>query len=383
MKTLFTEPTIVRGQKWYVRFLWNGKEIRVKSNLNKLSGDLEKEVAAEVLRVEIFKNLKKGFLPKLRVNHAIPAPPSSSMRLLEGLDLGLEKKKPNLAHKSYLDYKCTVKHVKLAIERLNYKSLMLRDTKKFHVKTILEEVRSFRKWSNGAYNKNLCYLQSVLSELVEWEIIDHNPGHSIKALPVHETEGRHRPPTAAEHKLIKQALSEYPAFGFYVEMEFHTGIRPKEMLEIRIGDIDMINAIVKLKPENTKTNTWRNVALNSYMIDAIRKLEIHKMPKDLYLFGKNSKNQFIKQEDFIPGKYSISRNTATGRWKAIVKDALGINVTMYSYKHYGADMKLLNGVSLEAIGEQMGHTSKFTTKKYLSKLKDVHNKEIRDKSPAF
>ena len=44
--------------------------------------------------------------------------------------------------------------------------------------------------------------------------------------------------------------------------------------------------------------------------------------------GKGNVGKFL---DFIPGPTKIKRDTATKRWKRIVKDGLKINVNLYVF----------------------------------------------------
>jgi len=56
---------------------------------------------------------------------------------------------------------------------------------------------------------------------------------------------------------------------------------------------------------------------------------------------------------------------------------------MYGLKHKGGDDKLLAGISLDALRELYGHSSKQMTERYVTKLFQIHSEEILDKSPEF
>jgi hypothetical protein len=78
-------------------------------------------------------------------------------------------------------------------------------------------------------------------------------------------------------------------------------------------------------------------------------MNFERLPKDYFLFGsfrEKAKGNLGKHNDFIPGPTKIKRDTATKRWKRIVKDHLGIDVNMYSNKHSGANAKILAGIDL-------------------------------------
>ena len=110
------------------------------------------------------------------------------------------------------------------------------------------------------------------------------------------------------------------------------------------------------------------------------------MNDDFYLFGSydyNHKHRSAKGLDYVPAPNTITRDTATKKWKKVIKDELGIDVNLYAMKHAGADAKILAGVGLESLQELYGHTSKVTTAIYAKKVKEVYRQEIIDKSPDF
>lgn len=58
-------------------------------------------------------------------------------------------------------------------------------------------------------------------------------------------------------------------------------------------------------------------------------------------------------------------------------------MNMYAFKHHGANMKILAGMSMEALKDLFGHTSKLTTKVYVTRIHEISRKEILEKSPAL
>lgn len=86
-------------------------------------------------------------------------------------------------------------------------------------------------------------------------------------------------------------------------------------------------------------------------------MELLSYPGDYYLFGTTREpgtGNIGKHEDFIPGPTSVKRDTATKRWKRIVKDNLGIEANLYSMKYLGANKKILARMDLDSLRELMG-----------------------------
>jgi site-specific recombinase XerD len=58
-------------------------------------------------------------------------------------------------------------------------------------------------------------------------------------------------------------------------------------------------------------------------------------------------------------------------------------MNMYAMKHLGANKKILAGLDIDSLRELYGHSSKLMTEKYATVIKELHRKEILDKSPDF
>lgn len=382
-KSIFSTPKLVKSEKgWYVYFRYNGIQKRFKCKLNYIQNLQEREREFNMLRKALHQKLKDGWNPLLPDLES----ESENMSLAEALEFALEQKKPNIAPKSYSGYKGSVKFYIEAIEASHMSYLTISETKRVHIRKISTKAKQINLWSNKAYNKHLNHIRAVMSELIQWDIIEHNPAHNIKNLPVEETRAN-IPATAEQHKTIKEHLEvNHPHFYIFIAAIFHTGIRPKELLDIKLNMINFKEQQIILPPEITKTNKERIVPLNKHFISTLFQLETGIYPSDFYLFGsyrEPGRGNVGKYLDFIPGPTKLKRDTATKRWKRIVKDGLGIDVNMYSYKHYGANQKILAGMDLDVLRELYGHSSKMMTMRYAKAVKEVYRQQIINKSPEF
>jgi len=381
-KPVYSKPKVCKSKKgWYVHFRINGKQKRYKYGLNYIKNLTERSTEANNLATALYRKLKNGWNPYTEVKAT-----NNKMLFLEALDFALDKKKEHLAPKTYLGYKGTIRFISKATNDLTLDFLEIKETKRVHIRTIMEKVKKQRNWSNMAYNKNLNYLKAVLSELIQWDILETNPAHQIKNLKVQESRAN-VPPTLDEHQKIKHCLeSNHPHFYIFILTIFHTGIRPKEILQLKLDMIDLEKQQIILPPEITKTNKERIVPINNHLLEHYQSMELNIYPSDFYLFGsyrQKGKGNVGKHIDFIPGFTQIKRDTSTKRWHKIVKQGLGINVNMYAYKHFGANQKILAGIDLDVLRELYGHSSKLMTMRYAKVVKEVYRNEIIQKSPKF
>lgn len=386
-KQKFTKPKIVKyddlSKPWYIHFRYNGRQKRIKAGINKFDSYEERLAESNALCRTVHDELKKGWDPFVK---DYSSKRKDEYPVIEALDFALEKKKSVLAHKSYLDYRNCLSFIKKSIIDLRIDHLYISEITRYHIKQTLENAQQMYNWSNKSYNKYLGYFKTIISELLEWDIIVQNPAYGIKSRKAEETIG-HVPPTDQEQKRIKEKLMEcdYNFFRF-IQLIYHTGIRPAESLQIKVEDVFLDKGFIYLPPRITKTLKYRIVPINKHLNKILSELELHSHPDDFYLFGGFKRCNRVRAKeglDFIPAPYKIKRDTATRRWKVLIKDGLGINKNMYSEKHKGADDKILAGIDLDALRELYGHRSKLMTEKYAKVVKEIHRKEIIDKSPEF
>jgi len=382
MKNRYSTPKIVKAEKgWYVYFRFDGKQVRDSYGLNKIENLNKREIEyREICRLLLIK-LKDGWNPNLPIGVQM----QNDMYIVEALRFALEKKKPNIAKKTYSNYDGTINFIETASIKLGLDRLKIIDLKRMHVKLIIEKAKSINDWSNKAHNKHLNHFKAVLSELIEFDIIEDNPAFKVKNLRVEDSIA-HIPPTDEQMKVIKTELTKnHPNFYNFIKIIYHLGIRPEEILLIKLSNIDLQKGIITLIPENTKgRKKYRVLPINKFLRQDLEKMNFENLPKEYYLFGsfrEPGKGNIGKFEDFIPAPTHLNRDTATRRWETIVKKKLAIDVTMYSMKKYGANKKAQAGISLDAIMGTFGHSKKETTLIYLTDQDKINRKEVMDKSP--
>lgn len=312
---------------------------------------------------------------------------SSGMQLSKALDWGLQK--CVVATKTRLDYACTVRFTKTAAEKLGLSHAKVAGIQKKHILLLLDEIKKERQWSNHAYNKNSGYLSAIFSQLEKYQIIASNPAAKIDSLPVAES-NYYQPFTAAEKKVLRSKLPGiHKNFYNFLMLEYHTGIRPKESLALKISDVYLKNRLIKIVPllaeENSKTKNIRLVPLNDHIFNILSEHIAGDLPNDYYIFGRppGERSDASAPAYFSPSRLRIKRDTATKLYKKLVWNGLKIHKHMYALKHTGADDKILAGVSLDALRSMYGHTSKQMTERYVTKLKQLYDAEIKEKSPDF
>ena len=375
----YTEPKICSykdlKKQWYVYFYWDKQKASLKFyGLNKFKTYKERMFQAEALREAILLKLNAGWNPKENT-YEKGLEELSFLNLIDALKFSLEKKKNKISEATYKDYKSTINLIEpIIVNKFNY--FKITEISRKHILQIFEETRIKLNWTNRNYNKNLGYLKSLFSELVEWEVINNNPAYLVKMLKVVVRE-RKRTLTKDEKIIVRnKILNEIPNFWNVCLIIYHTGIRPKEVLSLTVEMIDLNLDSIKVKAEITKDSEYRDVPINKYLKKMFMEMNLNKFPKDYFVFGKTYKNTNL----FSPNPFPITRKYGTELWNKLVKKDLKIDVDWYRFKHLGADDKILSNVPVDALKELYGHSSVMMTETYVSKLQEIRRKQILENS---
>jgi integrase len=379
MSSNITTPKLCKSSaRWYVYFSVNGKQKRYTGDLNRIKDLKERQTAANTFIKELKSEIASGWLSDTQITE-------TNYTLIDALNFSLEKKKEFISTKTFHDYKNSLSFVFPAIKSIRMEHLYIKDTRRVHVKLILERVKKDRKWSNKSYNKNLSYLSAIFNELLQWDLIETNPCYKIKRLK-EEDSVANRPATSNEVLQIKKHLqNKHLGFYRFVVTIFHTGIRPVELTRITVGMVNLNNQTIIMPAHITKgRKKQRVVPINHHLLKEFEAMDLSKYPEDFYLFGriptgKRGRNRI----EFLPASGILKRDTPNRNWNTLVKKDLGIDVNLYAMKHTGANAKILAGIDLEALRDLYGHQSKLMTLRYAKVVKEVNRKMIIDQSPDF
>lgn len=159
-------------------------------------------------------------------------------------------------------------------------------------------------------------------------------------------------------------------FLLAVMLEYYTFIRPGELSELRIGDIDVKRHAIHVRASISKNGKAEMVGLNRSIVSLMRELHTLRAPKDLYLFSNRLQ----------PGKVKLDSRAFRDRW-ARLRKRLDIpkEYQFYSLKDSGI-RDLANSAGIVIARDQARHSSIAVTNKYLQgKDRPVHQATIKFK----
>ncbi|OPC76139.1 hypothetical protein BAZ12_19210 [Elizabethkingia miricola] len=370
MKSRFTVPKLATfpiesGERWFVWFRYEGikNPIKIYKGINKIPNAQERIMFGNELANEFHKQLKNGWNPQCAENLL------EKITIHDALNQAILRLKNKTSKNTYIAYSCTTRFFIEALRSLKYDKMMSDNFSRAYAKKCLEWITKEREWSPHAFNKNLGYIRSVFAEIIEAEQAEINPFREIKNMKVVKSIAN-TPPTDEEMVLICNELRK-ENFGLYIlyMIEYHSGIRPAEQVEIQIKQLDFNNKMILLKGEDTKSKKFREVPMLGNMYDLL--LPYKDENPEYYLFGTPSKKGGWMSRNgwFKPNPFKIRDDSPTKEWKRIIKDGLGLDLNLYSGKHKGADDKREAGMSIKTICEIFGHSESKMTERYMRTLK--------------
>lgn len=411
----YSKPIISTGNPsdWYIFFSFNHNgnlhKFKHRKGINRYQDLKERKKEAEALRDATEAKLQLGWNPVVdpgfKARNVLKTEAYSEMNFCEAIDFALQKKKPDIAKKTFQDYKNVLEIIKEKAIELGFSLIQIRSFTRLHMLELLTRLFEDRKMSNHRFNIFLGVIRSMFSTLESWTICEYNPASKIANKPIAESNFYESYSQEEKELISKKLCKEHFQLFVFMLFVYYTGIRPKELLRLKVNCVDLqkklITIIPNLEEENSKTKFIRHVAIPNALCPFIEEIDIKKIPGEFYLFGSPFKpgqgnrgggsNQGgisgAMRKDFLtPSANKASRDTVGRLWKKLIKDkktGLGINKCLYAAKHTGADDKILAGISIDSLRNQYGHRSKQMTEHYTKKISEIYQSEIRSNSPQF
>lgn len=216
----------------------------------------------------------------------------------------------------------------------------------------------------GYYNKLLQSLKQFFDFCISERVIKENPCINLKFKRETARIVQH------DESLIKALLllPDVSTFAGLRDYTFiltmlDTGVRPNELLQIRIEDIDFSNSQILIREEYSKTRQPRIIPISAKVVQQIRKI--------IYARHEDWSND-------VPVFCSFSGNRLTShnfqeRFRKYSQQ-LGVNITPYHLRHTFALWFIRNGGSPLALQKIMGHQKLDMTRTYVELIQaDIKN----------
>ena len=233
-----------------------------------------------------------------------------------------------------------------------------------------------------AEGKNLSRLTvqkygQILHSFFEWlirakKVMKENPVTDIPRMG-RVVDQAPKPIPEQERALLLAAMRKYDRQLWIVcQLEYYCAIRPGEIRELRVGDVDFENGVIRIPGSISKNRQTETVA----MPRQLQKLFQHEG------YDRANKAHFLFSSTGQPGTRCLGKNSFRNRFNALRnKLHLSAAYKLYSFKYTGASALVSAGIDTWELQRHMRHKSIDTTEHYVRKNFAVESDTIKNHFP--
>lgn len=354
----YTLPTLHTGKNWYVDFTAydpaEQKMKRKKYMLDGISKITERRKRAADIIATVTARLRSGWNPWADLSNSRQYAKVEDVIKMYAKYLDKLQKAGSIKPNTFTDYN---KRLRVLCGYMQNHTLPIMYIYQFnltYISDFLDYLLLDRDSSARTRNNYKIWLSSFCSWLVEKQYMETNPCEHIKSL---KEEDKKRTAISPEDlKRITKYLSENdPYYLLVCRMEYYTFIRPEELTNIKLCDINLKEQKILVASNISKNRRDGMVGLND---------EIIKQMIDLHIFD-NDTNCYLFSKGFKPGYKKITTRVIRDRFyklRSVLK--LPDTYLFYSFKDSGI-RDLANSAGIVVARDQARHADISTTNKYL------------------
>lgn len=354
----YTLPKLHTGKNWYVDFMsYDPAEQKMKRKKYMLDGVAKvterRKMAAEII-ASVSQRLRSGWNPWAELSNS-----RQYARVDEVINLYVKYLKKlhdagSIKDSTLADYSKRLRVLREYMEKHTLPIMYIYQFNLTYISDFLDYLLLDRDSSARTRNNYKIWLSSFCSWLVEKQYMDVNPCERIKTL---KEEDKRRTAISAEglQRMNKYLSRNNPYLLLVCRMEYYTFIRPEELTNIRLRDINLKEQKIFIASSISKNRRDGMVGLND---------ELVKQMIDLKIFD-NDTNDYLFSTGFKPGKKKITTRVLRDHFYRM-RDALKLPKTyvFYSLKDSGI-RDLANAAGIVVARDQARHADISTTNKYL------------------
>ena len=214
--------------------------------------------------------------------------------------------------------------------------------------------------SNSTISRATASIKALYKFLLSKGLAEENIAENIEAPKVDRREPMILTSAEIERLLDQPNLSELKGQRDRIMLEilYATGIRVTELISLRVDDVNLNNAYIKVK----KKNSERHIPLTNLSVKCLKDY-INKV-RPLLIKTEEEKTLFVNTN----GK----KMTRQGYWKILKQYKeqanIGKDITPHMIRHSFAVHMLQNGAELKTVQELLGHTDVASTMMYTQML---------------
>jgi integrase len=349
---------------WYISYSFNGKQVKVKKGLNRITDHLEKQLEADSLLLSIKNDLAQGYNP---------FNPSEYLTKVEKQNIGLADAIVQFIdyHEKHYTKKKTIQsyHSKLKALLAEYPKVSLQDlTLKQLENFIVKNIDKHDGYSHNTVKFAKRTFSTFFAVMIKLNYITRNTyiGFNPKIKSFKQTKDSHVAYDNKQLVAVMKRLDSTDSFGaLFCRFVYNTLLRPSEIRGLKVGDINLttniitVRAVTKKVAGNNPENDY--IGIVDSFIPTLKALALQDQNPDHYIFGNDGK-MFTTQ----PSGTNTAYYKLTSALKFLKLDNKGLD--LYSFKHTSNENRFNEGWKPSEIMKANRHTTINQTDTYLKGL---------------
>lgn len=223
----------------------------------------------------------------------------------------------------------------------------------------LDTLQRERNWTNVTRNVKRSKLYNFFQYLVDREIIHNNPVAKVRN-EKEEKGVRYYPFLDHEISMLREYIQEHePIIKLFTDFVYYAFLRPKEVRQLKISDIDMIKKRIRVSRKVAKNTKTEYIQIPKTLQELIKKSGIMEYKKHYLIFGNQG----------TPGLTMYGHNYFTRKTRLILdKFGFSSDYSLYSFKHSGCCKLYEITKDIKLVSAQCRHHSIEVTDIYLRSL---------------
>lgn len=302
---------------------------------------------ARLLCRQINEKLYQGWNPFKEVSKA-----GSSTTIEKAVSDFMAAKKRELRPDSLRSYESFCKKfIKFVGKR---KSMLLSTFTEQDAERLMFRIDTESSPTAKTYNNYIIFFRTMFNSFIKKHLIKENPFQSIDS---RRTDKKRRQTIPKEtRRMIMQYFTDngLTEFNYIMLLCFKMFIRPKEILLLKVSDIDFKEGLLRIRSEISKTHEEDYMAVPSDIMQYFETLQ------------DENQNNFIFSTGYKCGSKQINSRDTARTWAEMRKKlALPIEYQLYSLKDTGITEMLESGVPSKIVRDLARHASIQTTEMYV------------------
>jgi len=223
------------------------------------------------------------------------------------------------------------------------------------------------------FNNQVKIARSFFNWCIEKCYTVKNPFDTIRKKRA-ETKKRILIPPVERSKIVAYWQDRKPGYVVLCQLVFTSLIRPKEILMIKIRDINLSKKYIVIPADNAKTHKSRYSTLSNELCQLLTDMKLENIPENYYLFSTG----------YVPGQKALLTAQARKDWDKMRKALeLPNEMQLYSLRDSGINSLLKEGVDALTVMQHADHHDLSITTRYASHADPKLISIINERAPKF